>query len=103
MPRPTRREFLKTASVGALVTIAAPNHWHAPMTIFACQANKDVYVEKPASHNVHEGRIAVEMARKYNRIVQHGTQSRSTGNWIKTAELAKSGKYGKLLISRGLV
>ena len=59
------------------VSIATPNHWHALMTIWACQAGKDVYVEKPCSHNVHEGRIAVEAARKYNRIVQHGTQSRS--------------------------
>ena len=57
--------------------IATPNHWHSLMTIWACQAGKDVYVEKPCSHNVHEGRIAVEAARKYNRIVQHGTQSRS--------------------------
>ena len=60
------------------VSIATPNHWHSLMTIWACQAGKDVYVEKPCSHNVHEGRIAVEAARKYNRIVQHGTQSRSS-------------------------
>jgi hypothetical protein len=60
-----------------VLTIAAPNHWHAPLTIFACEAGKDVYVEKPASHNIHEGRIAVDMARKHNRIVQHGTQGRS--------------------------
>ena len=59
------------------ISIATPNHWHALMTIWACQAGKDVYVEKPCSHNVHEGRIAVETARKHNRIVQHGTQSRS--------------------------
>ena len=59
------------------ISIATPNHWHALMTIWACQAGKDVYVEKPCSHNIHEGRIAVETARKHNRIVQHGTQSRS--------------------------
>ena len=59
------------------ISIATPNHWHALMTIWACQAGKDVYVEKPCSHNVHEGRVAVEAARKYDRIVQHGTQSRS--------------------------
>ena len=63
------------------VSIATPNHWHSLMTIWACQAGKDVYVEKPCSHNIHEGRIAVETARKYNRIVQHGTQSRSNGDW----------------------
>src|SRR5262249_25951977 len=64
-----------------VITIATPNHWHALMTIWACQAGKDVYVEKPCSHNVHEGRIAVEAAKKYQRIVQHGTQSRSEGGW----------------------
>ena len=72
------------------------------MTIWACQAGKDVYVEKPCSHNVHEGRIAVEAARKHNRIVQHGTQSRSSQRWADLAALAKSGKLGKLLVSRGL-
>ncbi len=84
------------------ISIATPNHWHALMTIWGCQAGKDVYVEKPCSHNPHEGRIAVETARKYNRIVQHGTQSRSGGRWAALAELVKSGKYGKLLISRAL-
>jgi predicted dehydrogenase len=85
-----------------VVSIAAPNHWHAPLTIFACQAGKDVYVEKPASHNIHEGRIAVETARKYNRIVQHGTQGRTGSTGAYAAALAESGKVGKLLISRGL-
>ena len=70
------RKALEDKNLDA-ISIATPNHWHALMTIWACQAGKDVYVEKPCSHNVHEGRIAVEMARKYNRIVQHGTQSRS--------------------------
>jgi predicted dehydrogenase len=85
-----------------VLSIAAPNHWHAPLTIFACQADKDVYVEKPASHNIHEGRIAVETARKHNRIVQHGTQGRSGSIGAYAAALAQSGKVGKLLISRGL-
>jgi predicted dehydrogenase len=85
-----------------VLTIAAPNHWHAPLTIFACEAGKDVYVEKPASHNIHEGRIAVDMARKHNRIVQHGTQGRSGNEGAYAAALAQSGKVGKLLISRGL-
>jgi predicted dehydrogenase len=85
-----------------VLTIATPNHWHAPLTIFACQAGKDVYVEKPASHNIHEGRIAVETARKHNRIVQHGTQGRSGNIGAYAAALAESGKVGKLLISRGL-
>src|SRR5438067_8622034 len=84
------------------ISIATPNHWHAPMTIWACQAGKDVYVEKPASHNVHEGRVAVETARKHNRLVQHGTQSRSLTRWANLAELVRSGKLGRLLVSRAL-
>ena len=71
------RRVLDDKKVDA-VSVATPNHWHSLMTIWACQAGKDVYVEKPCSHNVHEGRIAVEAARQYNRIVQHGTQSRSS-------------------------
>ncbi len=95
------REALDDKELDA-ISIATPNHWHALMTIWGCQAGKDVYVEKPCSHNVHEGRIAVEAARKYGRIVQHGTQSRSMAQWANVAELVKSGRYGKLLASRGL-
>ncbi len=84
------------------ISVATPNHWHALITVWGCQAGKDVYVEKPCSHNVHEGRLAVEAARKYDRIVQHGTQNRSSAHWMQVAELVKSGKYGKLLVSRGL-
>ena len=84
------------------ISIATPNHWHALMTIWAVQAGKDVYVEKPCSHNVHEGRVAVEAARKNHRIVQHGTQSRSDAKWAGLAALVKSEKYGKLLVSRAL-
>jgi len=83
-----------------LVSIATPNHWHSLITIWACQAGKDVYVEKPCSHNVFEGRKVVEAARKYNRIVQHGTQSRSSESWAKATAAARSGKYGKLLVSK---
>jgi predicted dehydrogenase len=85
-----------------VVSIATPNHWHSLMTIWACQAGKDVYVEKPCSHNIHEGRIAVEAAKKYGRIVQHGTQSRSSVNWLNLLALVQSGKLGRLLVSRGL-
>ncbi|MDR3639287.1 MAG: Gfo/Idh/MocA family oxidoreductase [Isosphaeraceae bacterium] len=84
------------------VSVATPNHWHSLITVWACQAGKDVYVEKPCSHNVHEGRVAVEAARKYDRIVQHGTQSRSMPEWANIADLVKSGRYGKLLVSRAL-
>ncbi len=95
------RKALDNKDVDVL-TIATTNHWHALQTIWACQAGKDVYVEKPVSHNVHEGRVCVEAARKYNRIVQHGTQSRSSSGWWKLAEIVKKGTYGKLLVSRGL-
>ena len=84
------------------ISIATPNHWHALMTIWACDAGKDVYVEKPCSHNVHEGRVAVETARRHKRIVQHGTQSRSGKDGAVAAALAESGEIGKLLVARGL-
>ena len=82
------------------VSIATCNHWHCLITIWACQAGKDVYVEKPLSQNFHEGRIAVETARKYRRVVQYGTGSGRLGDSM--AALAKQGTYGKLLVSRGL-
>lgn len=85
-----------------VVSIATPNHWHSLMTIWACQAGKDVYVEKPCSHNIHEGRIAAETARKYKRIVQHGTQSRSNPACANAVAAIASGRYGRLLVSRGL-
>jgi predicted dehydrogenase len=95
------REALDDKNLDA-ITVATPNHWHSLATIWGCQAGKDVYVEKPCSHNVHEGRIALETARKNNRIVQHGTQSRSSNSWAKIAAVIASGKLGKLLVSRGL-
>ncbi|MBM3997689.1 MAG: Gfo/Idh/MocA family oxidoreductase [Planctomycetes bacterium] len=84
------------------ISIATPNHWHALMTIWGAQAGKHVYVEKPSSHNVHEGRIALDMARRHNVIVQHGTQSRSEGSWQNTIAAIRSGRYGRLLVSRAL-
>lgn len=84
-----------------VISIAAPNHWHSLMTIWACQAGKDVYVEKPLSHNVAEGRRAVEAARKYGRIVQHGTQQRSSESRANEIAAAQSGKYGRLRVSKG--
>ena len=94
------RKVLDDKSLDA-VSIATPNHWHSLQAIWACQAGKDVYVEKPCSHNVFEGRKLVEAARKYDRIVQHGTQSRSDRLWAKQVAAVRSGKYGKLLISYG--
>ncbi|QDS94388.1 Glucose--fructose oxidoreductase precursor [Roseimaritima multifibrata] len=89
------REVLEDPTVDA-VTIATPNHWHALMTIWACQAGKDVYVEKPCSHNIVEGRRMVEAAQKYGRIVQHGTQWRSDPKWQAYTTDIRDGKYGKL-------
>lgn len=93
------RELLENKDID-VVTIATTNHWHSLITIWACQAGKDVYVEKPCSHNVFEGRQCVAAARQYQRIVQHGTQSRS-GNSGQYAALVQSGKYGKLLVAKG--
>jgi len=94
------RRMLENKDIDA-VGIATPNHWHSLGTIWACQAGKDVYVEKPCSHNPFEGKKCLEAARKYNRIVQHGTQSRSSRSWAKQVAAIASGKYGKLLVSKG--
>ncbi|MBN2021307.1 MAG: Gfo/Idh/MocA family oxidoreductase [Pirellulales bacterium] len=93
------RKLLEDDTIDA-VSIATPNHWHALMTIWACQAGKHVYVEKPCCHNVFEGRKAVEAARKYSRIVQHGTQQRSDRGRANEMAAIHSGKYGKLLVSK---
>ncbi|MBY0526850.1 MAG: Gfo/Idh/MocA family oxidoreductase [Gemmataceae bacterium] len=96
------RKVLEDKSIDA-ISIATTNHWHALATVWACQAGKDVYVEKPGSHNVVEGRRMIEAARKYNRMVQHGTQSRSYEG-VKTAvEFVRSGKLGKISFGRALV
>lgn len=94
------RRLLENKEIDA-ISVATTNHWHSLITVWACQAGKDVYVEKPCSHNVFEGRKCVEAARKYGRIVQHGTQKRAGGGGAKVAALARSGKYGKLLVSKG--
>lgn len=84
------------------VSIATPNHWHALAAIWAMQAGKDVYVEKPVSHNVQEGRRIVETARKYKRICQTGTQSRSSIGMRESIAYLHSGKLGKVTLARGL-
>lgn len=83
------------------VSVATPNHWHSLISIWACQAGKDVYVEKPLSHNIFEGRKLAEAAEKYGRMVQHGTQSRSSTGIANEIAAVQSGKYGKLLVSKG--
>jgi len=94
------REALDDKQLDA-VSIATTNHWHSLITVWSCQAGKDVYVEKPCSHNVFEGRKCVEAARKYKRIVQHGTQQRSSQGRANEIAAVRSGKYGKLLVSKG--
>jgi predicted dehydrogenase len=96
------RELLQDKEVD-VVTIATPNHWHALASVWACQAGKDVYVEKPMSHNIYEGRQVVAAAKNYNRIVQHGTQSRSNGTLIRDMKLIHGGFIGKIVESRGYV
>jgi len=94
------REVLEDKDLD-VVSVATCNHWHSLITIWACQYGKDVYVEKPSSHNVFEGRKCVEAARKYGRIVQHGTQSRSDPKWQQMVAAVHSGKFGKLLVAKG--
>jgi predicted dehydrogenase len=84
------------------VSIATCNHWHALATIWACQAGKDVYIEKPASHNIWEGRKMIEAARKYNRIVEVGMQSRSMDHKIKAIQMLREGVIGKVYMAKGL-
>lgn len=85
-----------------VVTIATPNHWHSLAGIWACQAGKDVYVEKPCSHNVWEGRQLVEAARKYDRIVQHGTQSRTAPAIREGMQKLQEGVIGDIYMAKGL-
>jgi predicted dehydrogenase len=85
------------------VTLATPNHWHALQAIWACQAGKDVYVEKPATHNIYEGKKLIEAAYKYNRIVQHGVQLRSSEAIREGVKHLEDGLIGRVYMSRGLV
>jgi predicted dehydrogenase len=96
------RRVLEDKHVDAVV-VATPDHWHALATIWACQAGKHVYVEKPACHNLSEGRRMVEAARKYHRVVQLGTQSRSSASLARAADLVRSGKLGKTPSARAWI
>jgi len=86
-----------------VVSIATPNHWHSLAVIWACQAGKDAYVEKPGSHNIWEGRKMVEAVQKYDRIVQHGVQLRSSPAINQAIKLMREGYIGRVYMSRGLV
>ncbi|MDQ6677616.1 MAG: Gfo/Idh/MocA family oxidoreductase [Acidobacteriota bacterium] len=93
------REILADKSVDA-VCISTPDHWHAYMTVEACKAGKDVYVEKPISLTIEEGKKMVQAARKYNRVVQAGTMQRSADHFQKAAAMVRSGELGKVAFVR---
>jgi predicted dehydrogenase len=96
------RRVFEDKSIDA-VSVATPNHWHSLATIMACQAGKDVYVEKPGSHNIREGRLMVEAAKKYDRIVQHGVQLRSSVAVQEAIKHLRDGLIGNVYMARGLV
>lgn len=93
------REVLDRRDVDA-VLVATPDHWHAIPTVLACQAGKDVYVEKPLAHNIKEGRAMVEAARKYRRVVQAGTQHRSAPHYREVQRIIQSGELGPVRLVR---
>ena len=93
------RRVLDDKSVDAIV-VATPDHWHALATIWGCQAGKHVYVEKPISNNVFEGRQMVSAARKFNRVVQVGTQSRSAPHYREAIDLIRNGRIGKVHMAK---
>src|SRR6266496_4249795 len=95
------RRILEDKSVDAVV-VATPDHWHALATIGACQAGKHVYVEKPASHNVWEGRKMIEAARKYDVRVQVGLNNRSSANVIEAIKFLHEGGIGEVFMARAL-
>ena len=95
------RQIFADSAVDA-VSIATPNHWHALATIWACKAGKDVYCEKPACYNIYEGQHMVHVARETKRIVQIGSQHRSTAFKIKAFEAMSQGIIGKIYLAKGL-
>jgi predicted dehydrogenase len=95
------RKLLENKDIDA-IAIATPNHWHSLMAVWGCQAGKDVYVEKPCSHEVWEGRKIVEASEKYNRICQIGTQRRSDLGYREVIDWIHQGNIGKIQYARGL-
>ena len=93
------RRVLEDKSVDAVI-IATPDHWHAPATILACEAGKHVYVEKPCSHNIREGRLMIQAARRHRRVVQAGTQSRGTLHVRRAMDLLHGGAIGEVLVAK---
>jgi predicted dehydrogenase len=91
------RRVLDRQDIDAVI-VATPDHWHALPTVLACQAGKDVYVEKPLSLTIGEGRVMVDFARRHNRVVQMGTQQRSAAHYADAVEYVKSGRLGKIRV-----
>ncbi len=95
------RKLLENKNID-IVSVTTPNHWHALITVWACQAGKDVFVQKPASHNLFEGRKMVEAARKYKRIVQCPSNSRSPNGLMEAVAWTRKGNLGKILYVHGI-
>ena len=95
------RKLLEDSSIDA-ISIGTPNHWHCLMGIWALEAGKDVYIEKPCCHCLWEGRQLVRATKKYNRIVQHGTNNRSAGAVIEGIQKLREGLIGDVYLARGL-
>ena len=96
------RRLLDDKSIDVIAN-ATPDHWHALIAVMACQAGKDVYTEKPASHNIVEGRRMIQASRKYNRVVQVGTQRRSMDHVKEAVEYTKSGALGEVGMARAWI
>ncbi len=95
------RRMLEDKSID-VVAIATPDHWHVPLAAWSVVAGKDVYVEKPLSHTIAEGRLLIKLARKHGRMVQHGTQSRSLDGLAKAIEYLQSGELGKVRMAKAI-
>ena len=93
------RRILDDGSIDAVI-VATPDHWHTPASILACDAGKHVYVEKPCSHNVREGRLLIESARRNQRVVQHGTQVRSTSMMQEAVDMLHDGVIGDVFVAK---
>ncbi len=105
-PMPKKIQDLRVAlddKTVDVVFVCTPNHWHALASIWAMQAGKDVYCEKPVSHNVSEGRRIVQTARKYDRICQAGTQNRSRGALAEAVKYMHAGKLGDVKLARSII
>jgi predicted dehydrogenase len=93
------RQLLERTEINAVI-IATPDHWHALPAVLACEAGKDVYLEKPIAHDIVEGCAIVNAAKKFNRVVQVGTWQRSVSHFINAIEFVRSGKMGKITVCR---